>query len=183
MGEYARRNSDKAEVKIGTCENMYYLRYEDRSKVSRIPGCVDPAKDSNLRFRLPFPDEDHFLPGTYESGFRGAPLCGFTSDHTADDVGILQIHHNESGLLLNIPCHHGERLPEIGHGMKAFWNGKGHSYELVAVKNTENGLRPVIQCRHCEKMWLIVWSDVLPYITCEKFKKRLAAYEAAEELA
>ncbi len=30
MGEYAKRASDGVEVKIGTCEAMYYLRFEDR---------------------------------------------------------------------------------------------------------------------------------------------------------
>lgn len=58
MGEYATRKSDEAEVKIGTCEDMYYLRYEDRDKVRQLPNSLNAANELNLRWRLPFPDED-----------------------------------------------------------------------------------------------------------------------------
>ena len=34
MGEYAIRKSDNDCIKIGTCEDMYYLRYEDQDKVT-----------------------------------------------------------------------------------------------------------------------------------------------------
>lgn len=33
MGEYAKRMRDGERVKIGTCENMYYLRFEERHQV------------------------------------------------------------------------------------------------------------------------------------------------------
>ena len=38
MGEYAIRKSDGESIKIGTCEDMYYLRYEDRFKVTPEEG-------------------------------------------------------------------------------------------------------------------------------------------------
>ncbi len=41
MGEFARRLSDGAEVKIGTCEEMLYLRFDDRHKVCALPNSVD----------------------------------------------------------------------------------------------------------------------------------------------
>ncbi len=34
MGEYAKRLSDGTEIKIGTCEEMLYLRFEDRQGLS-----------------------------------------------------------------------------------------------------------------------------------------------------
>ena len=43
MGEYAKRNGK--EIKIGTCESMYYLRYEHRKQVQPMPGNVNPAPD------------------------------------------------------------------------------------------------------------------------------------------
>ena len=177
MGEYARRNSDKAEIKIGTCENMYYLRYEDRNKVSKLPGSLNPATTFDLRFRLPLPDEDRVKIGEYDSCFVGVPLPDYKNDFSAQDPGTMQVHHQPSGLLINLPCYHGEKLPEVGPYSRAFWNGKEHSYELIAVKNTREGLFPIIQCRHCQKMWRENWGDVLAHITCETLKKRLAAYE------
>ena len=66
MGEYAIRKSDNQEIKIGTCEYMYYIRYEDRNKVSPLPNNTDCSKELNLIWRLPFPSEDHIQIGNYE---------------------------------------------------------------------------------------------------------------------
>jgi hypothetical protein len=33
MGEYATRKSDNEYIKIGTCESMYYLRFDDINQV------------------------------------------------------------------------------------------------------------------------------------------------------
>ncbi len=74
MSEYAIRKSDKASIKIGTCESMYYLRHEDIDKI--IPEETG-FKPKGLIFRLPFPDEDHILPGDYEQYDRGADLFNF----------------------------------------------------------------------------------------------------------
>ena len=48
MGEYAQRISDGERVKIGTCEDMLYLRFEDRAKVSALAGNVDPNDDEQI---------------------------------------------------------------------------------------------------------------------------------------
>ena len=58
MGEYAKHKGE--EIKIGTCENMYYLRFDQRHKVKALPGNVDPngADAYALRFRFPWPNED-----------------------------------------------------------------------------------------------------------------------------
>ena len=67
MGEYAYRKSDNQYIKIGTCENMYYIRYEDRFKVRPDEGySLDCSKELNLIWRLPFPSEDHIQIGNYE---------------------------------------------------------------------------------------------------------------------
>jgi|ERR1700722_4953019 len=64
MGEYAGFRGDQ--VKIGTCEQMYYLRADQAHLVRALPGNVDPLKDAeHLRFRFPFPDEDHIQPGAF----------------------------------------------------------------------------------------------------------------------
>src|SRR3972149_6581787 len=109
MGEYAIRKSDKQEIKIGTCENMYYLRYEDCDKVKPLPG-----SEIGFRFRLPFPDEDEVLPGKYEKYNRGERLFKETDQDAeqleiqGDDTGIIQLSH-PCGLLINVPCHHGRK--------------------------------------------------------------------------
>ena len=69
MGEYCTRLADKQFVKMGTCAHMYYLRFEDMSD-------VEPEDGSSFGsyFRLPWPDEDHHLPGDY---CEGQPQGGY----------------------------------------------------------------------------------------------------------
>lgn len=170
MGEYAKYNYE--EIKIGTCDNMYYLRYEDRDKVQAIPGNANPARDLGLRFRLPYPDEDNIEPGHYQEYNRGYRLykkdeeadyyTDFPAEDLTDNRGTIQLSH-PSGLLINVPCHHGAKLPDID-GAKVFWNGKSWSIELAFVKVTEDGVLPIIQCRHCQKMWSCTWDEILPYL-------------------
>ena len=65
MGEYAVRISDGAEIKIGTCEEMLYLRFSQRHLVRQKQNSLDVNDDKIaglLFFRLPFSDEDNVLP-------------------------------------------------------------------------------------------------------------------------
>lgn len=187
MGEFAVRKEDGQRVKIGTCDAMYYLRYEDREKMRAQDDSLDPANTDRLYWRLPFPDEDDTKPGCYVNPFRGERLWktwedengqrwtkDFSCPELADNPGTIQLRH-DSGLLVNVPCHHGEKLPEVGNGVKMFWNGRSHAYELAHIKNDGGKVFPVIQCRHCRKMWIATWDEVMPYLHGE-LKQRLQDY-------
>ena len=188
MGEYARRISDNKEIKIGTCEDMYYLRYEDRFSVEPIEG-----SSFGCRWRLPLPAEDHIKPGDYaDPYFRGdgkVPLRSATvvGDNGEDEIitfkpnpeiaehpGLMQTHH-ESGLLINTKCYHGLKLPEPGGDISSIhWNGKAnHWFDLVCLRSTDEGLFPVVQCRYCGHMYRESWSAVLDFITDPELKARL----------
>ena len=185
MGEYAKFNQD--EIKIGTCELMYYLRYEDRMKVNPLNGNVNPHSDTGLFWRLPYPDEDNIQPGNYHIYNRSERLwkydqedknnycVDFSDSETIENPGIIQLTH-PSGLLVNVPCYHGEKLPEITGDIKVFWNGKAWSLELAFIKNiSENEIMPIVKCRHCEKMWRYSWAEIMPYLHGE-LKSRLEKY-------
>ena len=184
MGEYAKRKSDGQEVKIGTCESMYYLRYEDRDAVGALPGNIKPSTTKGLFWRLPFPDEDSIRIGEYPEYNRGYRLWkqeegqqyaeDFKDEETVKYPGTIQLTH-ESGLLINVKCYHGVKLPDGSDDIKAHWNGKSWSLELRAIKNTEDGIKPIVHCRHCGNMWSYDWEDVMPYINGE-MKKRLSVY-------
>lgn len=188
MGEYAKLKTTKQDIKIGTCESMYYLRFEDRHAVEYIPGNINPTRDYDLRWRLPFPDEDGMPPGSYEDYSRGVRLFrrvelngretleDFTMPEAVAFPGNLQLRHDQSGLLVNVQCFHGLQLPDVGQHARAFWNGKGHSFELVAVKNTREGVLPIVRCRHCGEMWRSSWDEVLPFVYDETLRARLAAH-------
>lgn len=178
MGEYAKRLSDGQQVKIGTCEQLYYCRYSDRDLVDYNFG------DCEFFWRLPFPDEDCIAVGDYQPFERGCRLyrhseegycIDFSDETTVGNPGVMQMH-NDSGLLVNVKCYHGEKLPEASADLKAFWNGKGWFYELIFVKNTrENGLLPVVRCRFCGEMWRYQWSDILPFVQDSELKERLVS--------
>lgn len=189
MGEYATRISDGERVKIGTCEDMLYLRFEDARKVKVEHGNVDPVIEAHeLRFRLPFPDEDGVGIGSYKDPFRGLMLWRdqfnsrefFSDPSKIEDPGTMQIYHKESGLLINVPCFHGEKLPDVGE-CKAFWNGKGHPFELFQVRpakpnGTDLHIYPVLRCAWCRNIWRYTWDEVLPYVNDPVLLARLKVY-------
>jgi hypothetical protein len=165
MGEYAIRKSDNQEIKIGTCENMYYLRYSDRDMVTALEGNVDPMDEDTvkqLRFRLPFPDEDNIKPGEYEP-FRGAQLYDFTNPDTANDPGIVQLH-SKKGLMVNVTCYHGEKLPENTKDVKFFWNGKSPAYELRFLKFIDGVVYGVYTCTECDHSWRKPLKEIIPFM-------------------
>jgi hypothetical protein len=185
MGEFAKRHSDGQSVKIGTCEDMYYLRLEDRDKVT-----PEPNSGFGYRFRLPFPNEDHFQPGEYDNAFRALRLYkstptsneDFTDDTKVSEPGRMQIHHEPSGLYLVVNCYHGTKLPDVGTDARAGWNGKGYSFELsqLRVVNEADGEKvyPVVKCRHCGEQWRYQWSEVWDYIE-KSMQEKLESYRGA----
>jgi len=198
MGEYAIRKSDGVEIKIGTCESMYYLRLEDKYKVD-----LNHPKHGQMGvfgwfWRLPFPDEDNVLPGDYENYNRSLHLwkyednpplsrknapysVSFSDPETVSDPGLIQLKH-DSGLLVNVKCYHGEQLPQGNDDFQPHWNGKSHAFELSSLRTTETGdVWPVVKCRFCDHAWRYNWEDVLPYIHGE-MKQRLEKYNLGQTI-
>jgi hypothetical protein len=181
MSEHALFNG--VQVKIGTCEDMYYLRWEDRHAVKPCPNNLNPATTTGLRFRLPFPDEDHITPGSYTDFGRGLLLDWEGSPDMADNPGTMQIHHQPSGILLNLPCHHGIKLPELGPNVRAFWNGRGRALELSSVKNMPDGtVVPVVRCLWCHEGWRMTWDAIWDSIPAGPLKDRLERHRCGSEV-
>lgn len=192
MGEYARRKCDNVEIKIGVCEAMYYLRYEDRDKVKQLPSSINPAGEMNLLWRIPTFEEDQTKPGDYKDK-TGIPLRKISSDGTIEQYndsrlgeipGTIQATAAD-GLMVIVKCFHGEKTPEKGGDViNITWNGKYTGYELKYLKNTEDGIKPVIGCKHCgSSIVLNSWDGIWPYLTSE-YQKRFSIYkESLKEAA
>ena len=203
MGEYAYTN-DQGTVKVGTCNTMYYLRYEDRHLARPITAFdFDPSANFNLFWRLPFPDEDdlgtakHSTVDTPCEYDRGVPLYRRLEDHGVEyytDRGLInqpgrfQLTH-PSGLLVLTTCYHGLRLPTAPEGdFLAGWNGFRPSLELKHIKNTPDGkLWPVIGCKYCLQLWTqqddptdppgTAWQQILDYVEHDaELHRRLSEY-------
>jgi hypothetical protein len=146
MGEYAIRKSDGESIKIGTCESMYYLRYEDRFKVT-------PEEGSGFGYywRLPFPDEDCIRPGEYDSCFRGIEL---TTGTCVGDNG-----EDEEFEFRPISSDYDNKAP----------------YHLVCIREEDGVMHPVVNtCK--DQWYRESWLNVLPHINDEGLKERLQTY-------
>lgn len=153
MGEYAIRKSDRESIKIGTCSDMYYLRYEDQDKVT-----PDEYSSFGCRWRIPFPDEDNILPGEYDSGFRQVDLepTVFCGDNGEDEPG--------------------EYMPPEDY--RNF-----DSYKLDCLRSDDGKLFPVICAYDLQQSKIFAaeryrdsWVSVLPFIKDEALRQRLQKY-------
>ena len=158
MGEYATRNSDGEQVKIGTCESMYYLRADQAREVTARPGNVDPVKDAlSIRFRFMFPDEDEVAPGEFEDYERGFNVAGFVLGDDYEGHGSIQLSSNHpTGWLLSVPC----PLGPAGDGPTVHRNGASDGVQVIQQKWQESGdLWTVVRCAACSGQWRLPWED------------------------
>ena len=170
MGEYAKRKSDHESIKIGTCESMYYCRYEDKERVFDYD-----FLDYSYFWRLPFPDEDRVKVGDYSPYNRGSALFGHDDETTAEDPGTMQLI-SKSGLLINAKCYHGYKLPEGSSDLKPFWNDKSNFFELSSIKNVGDKFGFVIRCKYCDKMWSYEPEEIIKNIADSELRSRLKKY-------
>lgn len=148
MGESAKFNGE--EIKIGTCEDMYYLRLDQRWQVRHISGNVDVlAQATELRFRFPWPDEDRVLPGSFERYDRSVAVWGYAMPDGVNH-GTVQFRA-DAGYLLSIPCPEspmGKSWPQVHR------NGFRGAVLLTQVKLLADGrVVPVLECGGCGAKW------------------------------
>lgn len=184
MGDYATRLCDGEHIKVGSCGAMYYCRYEQINEIEmdghyNLDGCT---------WRIPLPSEDGIKPGDYEYGgllrdgwcvpydlrLKTDEFDDETKNGLLKNVGIVQTAIKTLGLVLNVPCHHGLKLPEVGdRGVKAFWNGKNEVLHLCFLKNDEKELLVGFRCSACNSMWTCPFNEIEPYIVSLEMKLRL----------
>jgi hypothetical protein len=168
MGEYAKFGG--REVKIGTCEDMWYLRYDQRSKVSPLPGNVDPVRDAAaLRFRFPWPDEDAKNPGDFEDYGRG---IGVTVDfpwmRESIDHYTVQFINAEYGLNVCLPCPEGAKAMD---GVKIHRNGYRGNVVIRQQRLHEGRLVIVCECGSCGAAFRLPdWESAMPVVEAIKAK-------------
>lgn len=158
MGEYANLNGER--VKIGTCESMYYLRADQAHLVEAVQGSVDPLRDRDgLRFRFPFPDEDHLEPGTFDDFDRGVRIPDYQLPVEYGDQHHSVQFTSSAGYVLSIPCPEQFGQPGMGvelpNGLRVGRNGFNGHPEVRAQKWVDGRLVLVVACGACGAMWRV----------------------------
>ena len=126
MGEYAIYNGQR--IKIGTCEDMYYLRASQAALVEPQPGNVFPMRTEDrrvIRFRFPWPDEDLVEPGAFEPYERTVGLWDVSPPAELEHHAVQFVA--QAGYNVCLPC------PESPAAATLTWDGGG------AVKIHRNG--------------------------------------------
>lgn len=176
MGEYAKRFHDGEVVKIGTCDEMFYCRYDQAGSVDYKDMCND------LYWRIPVPQEDGTLPGDYDQPLLAdgiipyeLALKNFSEDIAnvlMSSVGRLPVYIKELGMQGTIPCYHGYKVPEA-EGFKFGFNGKRDAIYLNALCNKKDDLVLCIKCNACGQIWTASFSEIAPYMKSLWMKLRL----------
>lgn len=191
MGEYAIRKKDGVRIKIGTCERMYYARYEQLKDIEY------EYPTDNLFWRIPTPNEDGIEVGDYNDwrpfdntefkvpfhlSIDDSKFNEQVIDFMQNSNGIVQLKDEQMGLLANFHCPHGFPIEKLREGNKAndkrivqdfFYNGHRSPLFLSSFKNTEHDLLVVVECCCCHSMWSFSFDEIEPAIRSLWMKLRL----------
>lgn len=147
MGEYANYRGES--VKIGTCEDMLYLRADQRHLVTAEHGSVDPVRDAErgIRFRFPFPEEDGIEPGAFSDPNKRQRV----DMETPEGIEHYSVQFTaRQGYVVSLPC------PESPSGRIAVpqvhRNGFAGATFLVQQRIVDGQLVAVFECA-CGAKW------------------------------
>ena len=133
MGEYASYKGN--EIKIGTCENLYYLRADQVRRLDD-PTVVTAYLDA-YRFRFPFPDEDSNEPGEigHRAHDRGVAVHGDVAQVLArlDPEQHFSVQLTSPlGYVLSIPCPESSGTPGLvaAEGIITTTDGRENPYHV-----------------------------------------------------
>jgi hypothetical protein len=158
MGEYAEYNGER--IKIGTCEQMYYLRADQANKVTAVSGSVDPIRDAeHIRFRFPFPHEDGTEPGMFSPYDYGLGLYGIEppEDIEHDTLQFSRTYPQSGGILLSTPCPRSAEGKKSG--LKFGYNGYTGSVHIHSQRLVDGKRMLVMRCGDCGALYRLTDLD------------------------
>ncbi|MCR5697735.1 MAG: hypothetical protein K6G73_12250 [Marinilabiliaceae bacterium] len=168
MGEYAKRKKDGAEVKIGTCNQMYYCTLKDRHSVE-----YDFDYEQTYYWRLPMMG-DYTQAGEGEAfDWRSSSATCINSDRLwqllkEQDGAKAESNMRKyskstqvvlpTGVIFSIKCLHGFLLPnikseDIEYG--AQFNGKRSDIRISYIRTKGDSVDVAVECVHCGTSWLL----------------------------
>lgn len=164
MGEYAKYRGQS--VKIGTCEDMLYLRANQAHLVTPIPGNTDPVKEAgSIRFRFPFPQEDGLKPGEFDDPFFTLGVSGVEvpDDIDHDRLQFTRNYPKGGGLTLSTPCPNSKEGK--ASGLQFTHNGYSGDVQIAQHRLIDGKLVLVCACGGCgAKYRLPTLDDAQPVV-------------------
>ena len=152
MAEITKNRKTGERVKIGTCEMMYYIRHDQKND-------VEYDFDFNCFFRLHNESEKGIEAGYFQDTGEGMLIYNAEKFFTKEQIeklkaGVDQIT-NGHGMLINFPCYHNLKLPEI-EGLNIHFNGRSPVFELKYLlwKHETDKLYFTIECKCCGTIFI-----------------------------
>lgn len=157
MGEYAKLINGQ-EIKIGTCEQMYYLRADQVSLIEPVSGSVNPRRRDeaeSIRFRFPFPDEDDTKPGAFEPYDRAFPVWDVEppEDIKHYNLQFTRNYPSSGGILLSTPCPRSKEGK--ASGFKWGYNGYSGPVGIHSQRLVGEQLVLILRCMDCGALWRV----------------------------
>lgn len=162
MGQYYK------DVKIGTCESMYYLRLDEALSLAKM-GLKDDdgipfsvyVSDEVTRFRFPFPDEDgKTLIGEEIKYDRGVPLYTGGIEILHKKICLSNFPAYTHNVNIFLPCPYSEEFK--AKGIEISRGGAGESVLVVKMEGMRNGKRKAIfSCARCGEPQTLKDDDVV----------------------
>ena len=172
MGEFAIYGPDQ--IKIGTCEDLYYLRPEQAQAVQPVD-VLGEFDWSVYRFRFPWPDEDHVAPGQFEQFDKGwllqlPPTPGV--EHRP-----VEFHNSDIGYRVHLPC------PEThgGNGLDVVRSRFAGPVHLFQQRLHDGCLVPVLRCV-CGALWRLDTIDDCLELLAELQRQDFLGDECSDEI-
>lgn len=156
MGEYAKLNGE--DIKIGTCEQMYYLRADQVQLIESVSGSVNPQRKEeaeSIRFRFPFPDEDHVEPGAFEPYDRAFSVWDVEVPEDIEHYHLqfTRNYPSSGGILLSTPCPHSKEGK--ASGLKWSYNGYSGPVGIHSQRLVNEQLVLILRCMDCGALWRV----------------------------
>jgi hypothetical protein len=150
MGEYGLVGGER--VKLGTCEDMYYLRADQVGLVTAEQGSLDPADpevQAEIRFRFPWPDEDGVQPGAFDPFYRAVGVYGVQPPTGVEHRSVQFVA--QAGYLVSLPCPEGPFQDKTGApiGLIVHRNGFPGPVKIVQQAYRGGNLAVICQCGGC----------------------------------
>jgi hypothetical protein len=173
MGEYVKIN--KEEVKIGTCNLMYYTSYEKFANhlpfMEKADGSDKPENYLKSNYwRLPFSDEQNLIFGDITGSFdRCITLKICRSDyedlgmknHQTFSLSVTAKPAKDHNFNVSIPCPYSENFKNVEASRnidKGFFDGRKYQYALLNLcyqKYEDGRLLPAVCCPYCGGLWIL----------------------------